>query len=154
GIQVHSLTLKLFSGSGFFIWSVTLIAIGVVLLSRLALVLVLLVRSWIQLPRWATREGRPVLVRQPLPRAWSLIIFWSGLRGALSLALVLALPAEIPARSVLVISTYAVVLFTLLVQGLSLRWVLRRFLVKKSGQVLPPGPPEETAIIEDTPSPQ
>jgi CPA1 family monovalent cation:H+ antiporter len=153
GIQVHALALRLFSGSGFFIWSVTLIAIGVVLLSRLALVLVLLVRSWMQLPRWAT-EGRMVLVRQPLPRTWSVIIFWSGLRGALSLALVLALPAELPARSVLVISTYAVVLFTLLVQGLSLRWVLHRVLVKKSGQVLPPGPPEETAIIEDPSAPQ
>jgi CPA1 family monovalent cation:H+ antiporter len=153
GIQVHALALRLFSGSGFFIWSVTLIAIGVVLLSRLALVLVLLVRSWMQLPRWAT-EGRLVLVRQPLPRTWSVIIFWSGLRGALPLALALALPAELPARSVLVISTYAVVLFTLLVQGLSLRWVLHRVLVKKSGQVLPPGPPEETAIIEDPSAPQ
>lgn len=154
GIQVHALALRLFSGSGFFIWSVTLIAIGVVLLSRLALVLVLLVRSWMQLPRWTTRERRPVLVRQPLPRTWSVIIFWSGLRGALSLALVLALPAELPARSVLVISTYAVVLFTLLVQGLSLRWVLRRVLVKKSGQVPPAGTPEETAIIEDPSAPQ
>ena len=58
--------------------------------------------------------------------SWRFIIFWSGLRGALSLALVLALPLEVPTRDALVFSTYAVVLFTLLVQRLSLRSILRR----------------------------
>jgi CPA1 family monovalent cation:H+ antiporter len=58
--------------------------------------------------------------------SWRLIIFWSGLRGALSLALVLALPVEVPTREALIFSTYAVVLFTLLVQGLSLSAILRR----------------------------
>jgi CPA1 family monovalent cation:H+ antiporter len=59
-------------------------------------------------------------------RSWHFVIFWSGLRGALSLALVLALPIDVPDRNVLVFSTYAVVLFTLLVQGFSLRWILKR----------------------------
>lgn len=59
-------------------------------------------------------------------RTWRFIIFWSGLRGALSLALVLALPLNVPARDTLIFSTYAVVLFTLLVQGFSLRLILRR----------------------------
>ncbi len=58
--------------------------------------------------------------------SWRFIIFWSGLRGALSLALVLALPPEVPTRDALIFSTYAVVLFTLLVQGFSLRAILRR----------------------------
>lgn len=59
-------------------------------------------------------------------RAWRFIIFWSGLRGALSIALVLALPLEVPARDELIFATYAVVLFTLLVQGLSINGILRR----------------------------
>jgi CPA1 family monovalent cation:H+ antiporter len=59
-------------------------------------------------------------------RAWRFVIFWSGLRGALSLALVLALPLNIPERDALVFSTYAVVLFTLLVQGVSLGLILKR----------------------------
>ncbi|HZO72123.1 MAG TPA: cation:proton antiporter [Ktedonobacteraceae bacterium] len=59
-------------------------------------------------------------------RSWRFTIFWSGLRGALSLALVLALPLEVPDRSSLIFSTYAVVLFTLLVQGISLRWIVKR----------------------------
>jgi CPA1 family monovalent cation:H+ antiporter len=54
------------------------------------------------------------------------VIFWSGLRGALSLALVLALPLTIPTRQYLVFSTYGVVFFTLLVQGFSLRFILKR----------------------------
>ncbi len=58
--------------------------------------------------------------------SWRFIIFWSGLRGALSLALVLALPLGLPTRDALIFSTYAVVLFTLLVQGLSLRSILKR----------------------------
>ena len=58
-------------------------------------------------------------------RSWRFTIFWSGLRGALSLALVLALPLEVPDRSSLIFSTYAVVLFTLLVQGISLRWIVK-----------------------------
>jgi monovalent cation:H+ antiporter, CPA1 family len=59
-------------------------------------------------------------------RAWRFIIFWSGLRGALSMALVLALPLGVPDRNILVFATYAVVFFTLLVQGFSLRSILMR----------------------------
>jgi len=59
-------------------------------------------------------------------RTWRFVIFWSGLRGALSLALVLALPLEMPGRDTLIFATYAVVLFTLLVQGFSLRLLLKR----------------------------
>lgn len=58
--------------------------------------------------------------------AWRFILFWSGLRGALSLALALALPINVPNRTALIFSTYMVVLFTLLVQGFSIRPVLRR----------------------------
>jgi monovalent cation:H+ antiporter, CPA1 family len=58
--------------------------------------------------------------------SWRFIIFWSGLRGALSLALVLALPLEVPKRDALIFAAYAVVLFTLLVQGFSLSAILRR----------------------------
>jgi CPA1 family monovalent cation:H+ antiporter len=57
--------------------------------------------------------------------SWRFVVFWSGLRGALSLALVLALPSNVPSHDALVVSTYAVVLFTLLVQGFSLRAILR-----------------------------
>jgi CPA1 family monovalent cation:H+ antiporter len=60
-----------------------------------------------------------------VPRTWRFLIFWSGLRGALSMALVLALPQEVPNRYALIFATYAVVLFTLMVQGLSIRFLLK-----------------------------
>lgn len=69
---------------------------------------------------------RPVarLLHLPGHATWPPVLLWAGLRGALSLALVLALPFNLPDRSLLVAGTYAVVLFTLIAQGLSLRIVL------------------------------
>lgn len=93
------------------------LAIVAVLLSRLIVVLML--------PAITEPLIAPTLW-EFVPRSWRVVIFWSGLRGALSLALVLALPLEVPSRDTLIASTYAVVLFTLLVQGFSLRWILRR----------------------------
>jgi CPA1 family monovalent cation:H+ antiporter len=88
------------------------LTIAAVLLSRLVVVLAL--------PR-----SVPPASGKFLP-GWRFVIFWSGMRGALSLALVLALPANVPSRDALVVATYAVVLFTLLVQGFSLRSILKR----------------------------
>ena len=92
----------------------------------------------------------PPLIKQPLPRAWQLIVFWSGLRGALSLALVFALPLELPSRKVLVVSTYAVVLFTLLIQGLSIRWVLQRILSSSTSSSSSPA--QQATSAEDLPA--
>jgi CPA1 family monovalent cation:H+ antiporter len=65
----------------------------------------------------------PALPRQ---RQWLHTLFWAGLRSALSLAVVLGLPADLPARHLLLNLTFGVVLFTLLVQGLTMEPLLRR----------------------------
>ena len=59
-----------------------------------------------------------------LPLRWLHVLFWAGMRGALSLAVVLSLPLELPARALLLNLTYGVVLFSLLVQGLTMRPLL------------------------------
>ena len=46
------------------------------------------------------------------------ILTWGGLRGGISVALVLSLPPG-PYREPLIAATYAVVLFSILVQGLT-----------------------------------
>ena len=51
----------------------------------------------------------------------------SGLRGALSLALVLSLPQELAQRNLLTDIVYGVILVTLLGQGLTLRFLLPRW---------------------------
>ena len=52
------------------------------------------------------------------------VLTWGGLRGGISIALVLSLP-EGDLRSTLLTATYAVVLFTLLVQAPTLARVVR-----------------------------
>ncbi len=54
------------------------------------------------------------------------ILWWGGLRGALGLALALALPPSLPLRSEIQIATFAVVGFSVVLQGLSMPWLLRR----------------------------
>ena len=54
------------------------------------------------------------------------ILFWGGLRGALALALALALPPSLPRHDDVVTLTFAVVAFSVFVQGLSITPLLRR----------------------------
>ena len=64
--------------------------------------------------------------------ACSLVLSWAGMRGVVSLAAALALPLSLPAggpfpaREALIIVTLTVIVFTLLGQGLSLPWLIRR----------------------------
>lgn len=53
------------------------------------------------------------------------VLTWGGLRGGISIALALSLP-EVAEKSVILAATYAVVLFTIIVQGLSLRSLVQR----------------------------
>lgn len=61
----------------------------------------------------------------PIPYEWRHIMFWGGLRGALVMALALSLPVGFPQREALVNMTYGVVLFTLLVPGLTIEPLAR-----------------------------
>jgi CPA1 family monovalent cation:H+ antiporter len=62
-----------------------------------------------------------------LPIAWRHVLFWGGLRGAIALALALSLPAELgPWRETLRAMAFGVVLFTLLVQGTTMRFLMAR----------------------------
>jgi CPA1 family monovalent cation:H+ antiporter len=54
------------------------------------------------------------------------ILFWGGLRGALALALALGLPPEIPHREDIVTISFAVVAFSVFVQGLTVSPLLRK----------------------------
>ncbi len=53
-------------------------------------------------------------------------LWWGGLRGALALALALALPPDAPYRDATLVSAFAVVAFSVLIQGLTAGLALRR----------------------------
>jgi CPA1 family monovalent cation:H+ antiporter len=69
----------------------------------------------------------------------SLIISWSGMRGIVSLAIAIGLPVTLengqafPLRNEIIFISVAVVLFTLLGQGLTLPWIVKR-LKRNKGQ--------------------
>jgi CPA1 family monovalent cation:H+ antiporter len=54
------------------------------------------------------------------------LLWWGGLRGALALALALALPPSLTLRNEIVIATFGVVAFSVVVQGLTMSPLLRR----------------------------
>jgi len=63
--------------------------------------------------------------RLAVPTRYQLVLFWGGLRGALALALALALP-KIPERGAIILMTFLVVAFSLFVQGLTMPTLVRR----------------------------
>ena len=83
------------------------------------------------LARWWARRttGRSPRLPRPrtVPSAWRPVMVLSGLRGALSLALVLGLPTELEQRNLVTDIVYGIILVTLLGQGLTLRVLLPRW---------------------------
>jgi len=62
---------------------------------------------------------------QKIERGTIPVLTWSALRGGISVALALSVPAS-PFRDVILVMTYAVVIFSVIVQGLSIRGVILR----------------------------
>src|SRR5918912_1414109 len=75
-------------------------------------------------------DRRPAQRARRVGARWRLVMAWSGMRGAVSLAVALALPfttdaGGFPKRDLIVFLTFAVIFFTLVVQGLSLPALIR-----------------------------
>jgi len=83
------------------------------------------------LPRWIIPGLKE---RDPSPPPQIVVIMgWAGMRGVVSLAAALALPLDFPARDLLQFLTFAVILATLVGQGLTLPWLIRRLGVGDDG---------------------
>ncbi|MCX4748928.1 Na+/H+ antiporter [Kitasatospora sp. NBC_01287] len=99
------------------------VVIAVVVLVRLVW---LLPAAWISKRLSRGEDDIPISWRE------TVVLWWSGMRGVATVALALAIPltthagADFPGRGRIVFIAFSVVLFTLLVQGLSLPWLVRR----------------------------
>jgi len=61
-----------------------------------------------------------------VPFGFQNVLFWGGLRGALALALALTVPPAVPERAAIILSAFAVVAFSVFVQGLTMPWLATR----------------------------
>jgi CPA1 family monovalent cation:H+ antiporter len=136
GLEVPLLLRAIPTGMAF-----RLVAIGI----GVSLVLVVVRAIWILPTVFLT----PLLRGEPRPPrllAHWLVLSWAGMRGAVSLAVALALPPTLPAggafpaREAMLIITLTVIVFTLLGQGLTLPWLIRQL-----GLGTDPEPLEEEA---------
>lgn len=64
------------------------------------------------------------------------VIWWGGLRGSASIALALSVPTTVPGRVEIIAIVFGVVLFTLLVQGLTTQPLLEKLKLSGSNQGL------------------
>ena len=132
GLQLHIIVLRLvhrhFAGLIFDALCVSLTVIG----ARIAWVFLVM-----YLPL-ALRGRRDTDTDIP-PRRTVAVLSWMGLRGGISLAAALAIPFTLPGgtpfpeRDLLIFITYGVILATLVGQGLSVPWLIRRLHVQEDG---------------------
>ena len=92
---------------------------------RLIVIAFLIVTVARVLMAWAIAGLLPE--RLELPRRWTAILSWGGLRGALSMVLALSIPETFPQRDLLIAMTFGVVVLSILIQGVTvgptLRWL-------------------------------
>ena len=65
----------------------------------------------------------------------SILVSWSGMRGLVTLATAFALPEHFPGRDLIVLSAFCVVLGTLVIQGFTLKPLLRLLRIEDDGSV-------------------
>ncbi|GGE34896.1 Na+/H+ antiporter [Pullulanibacillus camelliae] len=69
-----------------------------------------------------------------LKRGWKHIIYWGGLRGSLSIALALSLPNGFPHRDDILVLAFSVVVFSLIIQGLTIKPLIQKLKLTKTHQ--------------------
>ena len=122
GIQIGASSL-LSTLPGIF-WAVLGVIMGRVLLIYTMIPLQNAIARYVAKRSARQRKPHTLPPPRPVPSSWRSLLALVGLRGALSIALVLSLPINFTQRSLLEGIVYGVVLITLLGQGLGLRFLL------------------------------
>jgi monovalent cation:H+ antiporter, CPA1 family len=93
------------------------------ILATIAMLPIVLLARWVSV----TVSALPLSLSLPDRFGSFLVLTWGGLRGGISVALALALPPT-PYKDALLTIAYGIVVFSIVVQGLSPEWVARRAL--------------------------
>ncbi|MFT4108415.1 Na+/H+ antiporter [Propionicimonas sp.] len=100
---------------------VCLATLGAVIVLRLA---------WVFPARYLLIRPRDLASGEKPPAANTFVLGWAGMRGVVTLAAAFVIPTQTPYREVLLLAAFTVVAGTLLIQGLSLPWLVRRLRVR------------------------
>ncbi|BAZ41985.1 Na+/H+ antiporter [Calothrix sp. NIES-4101] len=74
-------------------------------------------------------------VDRPLPIRWQHVLIFGNVKGSLSMALALSLPFSLPGRMQVITLVFSTVLVSLVGQGLSLPWLVKRLQLSKPSSV-------------------
>jgi Na+/H+ antiporter len=132
GLQLPSI-LSAISNYSFF----TLALYGMIISVVVMIVRMLWVLPGAYVPRWVNKKIRDT---EPNP-SWKQVtlVGWIGMRGVVSLAAALSLPVSLsdgspfPHRALILFLTFSVILFTLVVQGMSLPFIIRLLGIRSDG---------------------
>jgi CPA1 family monovalent cation:H+ antiporter len=116
GLQLRPIFLALPAFEKWHLAGIALVLLTVVILVRLA---------WVLIYGLARSQVDPERGKKEDLRKGRLLVGWSGMRGIVTLAAALALPTEFPYREFILLTSFVVVLGTLVVQGLTLGPLLR-----------------------------
>jgi len=126
GLQLRSI-VDLLSGTPMS----TLVGYSLLVSATVILTRIVLLPVFTYVPRWAFRSIRE---HDPYPPwQYPAVISWAGIRGAVSLVAALALPSDFPHRPLIVFITFGVIVATLMLQGLTLPWLIRVLDVSDDG---------------------
>ncbi|MFF8936168.1 Na+/H+ antiporter [Streptomyces paradoxus] len=129
GLELHN-AIRTASGRWGELLGWAAVVVAVVVFARL---LWLLPATWLTKRLHARRD-----YDEDIPVSWreTVVMWWSGMRGVASVALVLAIPLEtdagapFPSRDEIIFIAFGVIMATLVLQGLTLPWLVRRLGVK------------------------
>ncbi|MFK4147573.1 Na+/H+ antiporter [Streptomyces sp. NPDC004065] len=129
GLELHN-AIRTASGRWGELLGWAAVVVGVVVLVRL---LWLLPATWLTKRLHALRD-----YDEDIPLSWreTVVMWWAGMRGVASVALALAIPlktdsgAPFPDRDEIIFIAFGVIMATLLLQGLTLPWLVRRLGVR------------------------
>ena len=130
GLQLRGIVSRLADYDWSQLASLGLAVSGVLIVSRFVWIFPV---AW--LPRLLSkrlRESDPMM-----PWSQLTVLSWAGMRGVVSLAVALSLPTGFPGRDIIVFLAFCAIFATLVLQGTTLGWLLRRLKVEEPEAVLP-----------------